>query len=361
LGARGLLNEKTNYFIQAEVASNLLTYDYLGNRERIIGLDHFSVTFNQFGYGRIRVGLFKAPGPEESYQGIINIDYIEFTDFIAREMMEVFVSGNRRSTPSAGTNQVIGTPVNHSEGFSAVRDWGVQLFDRIQRGKWEHSFSLMLGRGAGIASTSRSQNKVEQYYYFSSEYDLPGKKGPKKNGIKLYGWLHRGERVFSSDPLKQRFDRVRQGLGLHARGKFFSLSASQRFDIQLLMAKGMLFIAPGGLVKGGDLMFAAQEGNKSRAVSIDYGIFVSVHWELMARWDKHELLYRSDGVVWSNGDERHITTMTYGLQYHFSPKLRITANYIDRKVEAPNEPHPVVQNLISSVEERFALQLTWIY
>ena len=219
----------------------------------------------------------------------------------------------------------------------------------------------MLGRGAGIASTSRSQNALEQYYYLSSERELVGGRGPKKNGIKLYAWLQRGERVFASDPEKKSYDRLRYGLGLHARGKLFSLDQQQRVDVQLLMAKGMLFVSPVGAVKGGDLMFAAQSGNQSRAISIDYGIFISTHWEIMLRWDKHELLYRTDGRVWTQGDERHLNNWTYGVQYHVSPKLRFTANYIKREAKAPNESHPAVVDTLDSIGNRIAIQATWIY
>ena len=32
---------------------------------------------------------------------------------------------------------------------------------------------------------------------------------------------------------------------------------------------------------------------------------------LLIRWDKHELLNETDGIVWTEGDARDITTLTY--------------------------------------------------
>lgn len=358
---RNPVTEKMNYFLLFEFAPNLLTYSFLGEQERAVALDHVSITANHIPGARLRFGLFKTPGLEETYQGIVTQDYIEFTDFAAREMLERYASGNFRASVSGGVNGAIGTPVTQSQGFNGVRDWGLQVFDSFKQQGWDYSYALMLGRGAGIQERERSQDALEQYYYLSAEQDLPGGSGPRKHGIKYYAWLQQGERVFSSDPLHQVFDRKRYGVGIRAQGRLFGLSDIQRLDIALTYAEGMIFVSPAGAVKGGNLMFAAEDGNRSRALSIDYGYFLTPKLEVMARWDHHELLYRTDGVVWTDGDARDITGKTIGVQYHFSPKLRLTANFIDRNIDAPNENHPVVEDVIGSIGQRYALQLTWVY
>ena len=93
---------KMNYFVLTELAPNLLTYKFMGARERQIAPDHFSITANHISGARLRLGLFKTPGLEETYQGIVAQDYIEFTDFAARESLERFASGNTRASPSPG-------------------------------------------------------------------------------------------------------------------------------------------------------------------------------------------------------------------------------------------------------------------
>jgi len=56
---------KMNYFVLAEFAPDLLTYEFLGTRERLLGPDHFSITFNHIKGVRLRLGLFKTPGLEK--------------------------------------------------------------------------------------------------------------------------------------------------------------------------------------------------------------------------------------------------------------------------------------------------------
>jgi len=359
--ARNAFTEKMNYFVLAEFAPNLITYDFMGQREHAIVADHLSITANHIAGARLRFGLFKTPGLEETYQGIVAQDYIEFTDFAAREVLERFASGSSRASASVGTNGSIGTPTSKSSGFNGARDWGVQMFDSFKQDDWDYTYAFMLGRGTGISDSDRPQHPLEQYYYLSAEKDLPGGKGPWKHGTKYYSWLQNGVRVFESDPLQQEYDRKRYGVGMRSQGMLFGLNDRQRLDVEFMVADGMVFVGTAGGVKGGNLMYAAEDGNKSRAVSVDYGYFVTPHWEVMARWELHELLYATDGVIWTEGDQRNVNTMTYGLQYHFSPKLKLAFNYIDRKVTAPNEDFAVVQNVVDSIGDRYSFQLTWVY
>jgi len=359
---------KMNYFFLGEFAPNLLTYEFLGERERLMGLDHFSLTFNHIEGARVRIGLFKTPGLEETFQGIATQDYIEFTDFAAREIIERFADGNRRASPVGGTNGVIGTPTKIGSDVNAVRDWGVMVFDSFKIDSWDYSYSLMLGRGAGINQSDRPQDSLEQYYYLSAEQDLTGGKGARKHGVKYYLWYQDGEREFNTDPSATEYDRKRYGIGVRAQGKLFGLDARQRLDVALSYADGMIFVAPAGSVKGdastlvaGDLMFAAEEGNKSRALSIDYSYFITPKFETMLRYDQHELLYETNDSIWAEGDARDIQTLTFGAQYHLTPKMRFTFNYIDRNVDAPNTKHPAIENVINSVRDRYSIQFTYIY
>lgn len=90
-------------------------------------------------------------------------------------------------------------------------------------------------------------------------------------------------------------------------------------------------------------------------------IYLVLSMGLLIRWDKHELLNETDGIAWTEGDARDITTLTYGVQYHFARKMILAFNYIDREVTAPNENHAVVQDVVGSIKSRFSFQLTWIY
>lgn len=349
---------KTNYFVLTELAPNLLTYDAFGDRARAIAPDHFSITFNHIPGARLRTGLFKIPGPEESYQGVINIDYIEFTGFTATQVLERFATGNIRQSVSGGTNGATGIPVDKGYGFNGVRDWAVQLFDAFHSGPWEYSYAVTLGRGDDIHTVSVDHHQVERYLYLSAEYDIPGGKGPRKNGIKTYVWHQSGERRFESDPLGQTFDRIRYGVGVRALGPLFGLSKRQRLSAEWARAEGMIFVGPVGGVKGGALQFAEGEDNTATGMYVDYGYFLDAHWELAYRWSKNDVLDDTDDRIWTRGDRRVWYERTYGVTYHVNPGSRITFNYIHRDIDAPNEPHAVVQNVVGSVEDRVALQWT---
>jgi hypothetical protein len=360
--ARNEFTAKINYFTLVELAPNLMTYDPFGDRARAVAPDHFSLTFNHIKGARVRAGLFKTPGPEETFQAIHTFSYIEFTDFVGREILERFVSGN---APCPGcTNTAVGTPTKTGYGFNAVRDWGVQVFDAFRQNDWTLSYAAMLGRGEGIHETSDTDDNRELYLYGSAEYDLPGGKGPRKHGIKLFGWQQKGKRSFSTDTTHQEFDRIRKGAGFVALGNLFGGKYRHRISAEYMLAQGMIFIAPAGNVKGGNLMYATDKENEARGYYIDYGFFLDKHWEFDIRYDRDDLLHKQAANIGALA-ERQITATTVGVNYHVSPRQRFTANYIMRDAKAPNaQPGGLATNvpiIVDSLGDRLALQYTWIF
>lgn len=366
-------SKNINYFILTEWGNNLITYRPFGDRHELVSLTDLSVTLNYIPGARIRIGLFKTPGPEELFQAIHVYDYIEFTDFVAREILERFVTGNLAPAPKGGRPTAFttqGTPVNEGYGFNAGRDWGLQLFDRFKQGSWSLSYAAMIGNGDSISvSNLRFDNNLDYTFYLSSAYALTGGKGIFKHEIKTYAWYQGGVRNFSSDPENKTFDRKRYGFGIKALGELWGIK--QRFSAELNFADGMLFVSPLGGVAGNPLRFAAEEGNKSRGVSIDYGIYPHQYLQFYIRYDRHDLLYEQAGS-WTRQDERIIETITLGAQFIFTPKVRLTFNYLFRDAHAPHpseiysDPanavitHNVKQTL-KTLGDRIAVQFTWIF
>ncbi len=389
-GARGVFTgklrngftSKMNYFTLLEVAPNLLTYDPFGDRARAIALDHFSVTFNHIPGARIRAGLFKTPGPEEALQGVHTLDYIELTDFTGREVLERFVTGAAKPAGSPASPQ-LGTPRNTAYGINGVRDWGVQVFNSFVQERWDLSYAVMLGRGEAISETGGFNEPPELYLYASAEYQLPGGWGIRKHGVKLYSWYQQGERQFSSDPQHVEYDRTRYGIGTRLLAGIPDSIYKFRLGVELMQANGMIFFAPaGGVAQGnvdsGNLQIAAEEGNKSRGYTLDMGFYPNNKWQFDLRYHRHDLLYDTAPTV-NPGNERELTEITLGLNYHFSRKLRLTINYTFRDVEAPR-PYassgpggifPVkavadgitenVDKIVSTVDDRAGVQLTWLF
>ena len=145
----------------------------------------------------------------------------------------------------------------------------------------------------------------------------------------------------------------------------------------------MIFFAPaGGVADGkidnGNLQIAAEDGNKARGLTVDLGFLPNNKWQFDLRYHRHDLLYDTAATV-NPGNERELTEITLGLNYHFSRKLRLTVNYIFRDVEAPtsyasSDPggiFPVkavadgitknVKKIVSTVDDRAGVQLTWLF
>ena len=379
---RNRFTSKMNYFTLFEAAPNLLTYDPFGDRARTVALDHLSLTFNHLPGARIRAGLFKTPGPEEALQGVHTLDYIELTDFVAREVLERFVKGAAKPAGSPAS-PALGTPRNSAYGTNAVREWGVQVFDSFVQEDWDLSYAVMLGRGEAISETGGINETPELYLYASAEYRLPGGWGVKKHGVKMYGWYQRGERQFSSDPQDEEYDRVRYGIGTRLLAGIPGSAYKYRLAVELMQADGMIFFAPaGGVANGnvdnGNLQIAAEDDNKSRALTVDLGFLPNNKWQFDLRYHRHDLLYDTASTV-NPGNERELTDITLGLNYHFSRKLRLTINYIFRDVNAP-EPYassapggrfpikPVADGItenanriVNTVDDRAGIQLTWLF
>jgi hypothetical protein len=311
-------------------------------------------------------------------QAIHTFDYIEFTDFIAREVLERFVDGAARPVGSP-FSPTLGVPENEAYGFNGVRDWGIQVFDSFRRGKWDLSYAVMVGRGEGIHESSDSDGNKELYLYGSAEYNLPGGRGPRKNGVKLYAWHQSGEREFDSDPSGEEYDRIRYGIGVKALGKLFGSKYKHRIGIELMQGEGMIFVAPfGGVADGnlmnGNLVYAAEKGNKSRGITLDYGFYLNRHWQFDIRYDRHDLLYDTSSTV-NPGNERIFKATTLGVNYHFTPKMRLTFNYIFKDAEAPTAYVPMggfspmmaggatrnANTVVDTIDDRYALQFTWIF
>jgi hypothetical protein len=375
---RNRFSAKMNYFTLVEVAPNLMTYDPFGERARNIALDHFSLTFNHIPGARVRTGLFKTPGPEEALQGVHTLDYIEFTDFTGREVLERFVTGAEKPAGSPSSPSM-GEPANTAYGINAARDWGIQMFDAFNSKQWDLTYAVMLGRGEAIQEKNTTDDNLELYLYSSAEYDLAGGLGPAKNGLKFYGWYQNGKREFSTDPDNNEYDRKRYGVGSKLLGRFFASKYKYRLGVELMFADGMIFLAPaGGVANGnvsnGNLQIAAESGNKSRGATLDLGFYPNNKWQFDLRFHQHDLLYQTAASI-NPGNERVLTDTTLGLNYHFSRKLRLTFNYVFRNVKAPTPyssttgfpPTDVsagltsnVNTIVNTVEDRILLQLTWV-
>ncbi|MDT8404711.1 porin [Sulfuriflexus sp.] len=395
LGVRGRLSgplknsftAKINYFGMLALDDGLFNQNQFDTDRRPVSLDHASLTFNHIPGARVRVGLFKNPSSEEIFQGVNTIDFIEFSTFGATQVLENFYSGNTTligNNPAPAAGNAIGTPQRSAYGFSAARDWGIQVFDsfKVANKSWDLSYAVKVGRGESISRGSDSDNNKELYLYASAEKLLPGGRGPKKNGVKMYAWHQSGERQFYTDTTDKEFDRTRYGVGVKGLGKFFGSKYKQRFAAELAYAKGMIFLGPVAGVAGqtgngyvGTVQLATDDANKSRGLQFEYGFYLDKNWQFDIRWAREQRLYSvATGI--DPGNERELDETTLGVTYHFTPKTRLTFNYGFRDVKQPNDYSAAfnggnagatagannnVPIVIDSIGDRIGLQLTWVF
>ncbi len=362
--ARGhLVHDKINYFIALEAGENALNYlRFDGDRKHTVSVGNATLTFNYIPGVRVRAGLMKTPGPEEALQGIEAADYIGSTDFMNRQMNEVFLKGNSRSyAPIAGQGYA-GNISDSGYDQGVFRDWGVQFFDAFQKGPWTHTYAVMLGNGNGIHHPfTGNHGRPDVNLYWSSEHDLSGyepsslrelSQNPLKDGVKLYGWYQNGVRNFEIDAAgtKSRdFTRERYGVGIKALGYLFGEDYGRhRLGIELMKARGMVFVGQSGAIAYPNWagasgiashQIAAESGNTATGVTFDYGYYFNEHWSAGYRYSRANTLDNVDGV-WRDSDRRDRINQDIALSWRATPRLRLTLAYTFREWDAPNPVLP---------------------
>ncbi|MGD8785450.1 MAG: porin [Thioalkalispiraceae bacterium] len=348
IGVRGTgmpLDSKVNYFILAEFGNNGITH---GPDGKI--LSDASITLNHIQGMRIRAGLFKTPGFEEGLQAIHVFDYVNFTSVGNQLMLERFPApGNvfdiPDSTPNASMNA-------YSKPVGAFRDVGIQLFDTFGDQNFELSYAVMYGNGNGLNFTDNDDNK-DIYGYLSAEW-IYGGKGPRREGLKVFGWYQDGKRTNAFDNTLEQ-DRTRYGVGVKYLKKPFRVTA------EYLKGEGMIFQGqhrpgpnPPGTVNDFNGIYNDEEAD---GYYIDFGWYIpGTNWELDARYDTYTR--GENHQASAANDESTFDTITIGTQYHFNKKTRVNIEYADRDFESDTAP---VNANLEGVKGRFAVQLTHIF
>jgi len=349
IGVRGQgmpLDGNVNYFILAEFGNNGIT----NAQDGAAHLSDASITLNHIRGARIRVGLFKTPGPEEALQAIHVFDYINFTEVTNQLMLERFpgasdVAAIPSPTPNADAN-AFSTPVG------AFRDTGIQIFDTFKSGNWEHSYAVMYGNGNGLNVGDNDSNK-DLYLYWASELVFGGK-GPRREGLKVFAWNQDGKRTNIYDRTQEQ-DRTRSGVGFKYLKRPFRVSA------EYMQGEGMIFQGqhrPGPNPPGTITDFNGIWNNKKAdGYYLDFGWYIpGTDWELDARYDYYTRgeHHQASGP----NDETRFRTATLGVQYHINKKTRINMTYADRKFESDTA---AVEAQLEGVKSRTAIQLTHIF
>ena len=358
IGVRGVampLDQKINYFLLVELGNNGITEP----ENSVAKATDASVTFNHLKGARVRAGLFKYPGAEEGLQAIHVFDYINFTWVTAQMNLERHPNANYTPNipPQALPPEI---PFNGFErGVGAFRDVGVQVFDWFNVGNnWELSYAAMVGNGNGLNFSDNDDNK--DVYLYASVEKIFGGKGPRRQGLKFFGWSQSGVRTadLTNDATYNpvEYDRDRYGFGVKYLRKGWRATA------EYMVGDGMIWQAPHnpsfGIGPGQGN--PAAPGNGAFAEGMGYYVeggwrIPKTKWELDLRYDEYN---RLDGNLFQIDFKR----TTLGVQYFFNPRVRLALNYEMREGNAPNFPAGAGPNgNVDGIGDRIALQVTAIW
>lgn len=341
------ISNKIDYFIMAEFGNNGYTYS---NGSYTPRLTDASVTFNEIPGMRVRVGLFKTPGPEEVLQGIPDFDYINFTNVSAQLILNQFIG-------SAAAVQDLSPSGKPAPGYSvqaapinAGRDQGIQLFDWFNNGPWQFAYAAMVGNGAPLYYNAQS-NSTSYYGRLQESYIFHHSKGPHQAGVTAWVWSHLGHQALdvaapAGGYTRQNYTFKRYGIGAQYRSGFMTPGAL-RVTGELMRGTGWILSpavfsgaaagyngAPACGGPGGNPLCTETlyPGANNAAVGgyIETGFFVTKHWDLEARYDQYDRMTNNPGL------ERIFKTTTLGVQYYISPMARVTFNYAINRIDIPH-------------------------
>lgn len=338
LGARGKLGEEINYSLALDAGQNGVNY------YRDVMLTDASLTFNHIPGARIRAGLFKLPTSEEALLAVnSSYPYVYNSNAVLYMLVGLPVEANG-AVNTGGTSSA-----KLASGFSGFRDWGVQVYDWINRGAWEYSYAAMVSNGAPIESVNDTDTSKDVTLRLQASCLLGGQ-GPNREDVSAFVWRQSGSRLFGS----QNFGLVREGAGLkYLQGRY-------RASAEYLRGNGMI-------VGGQTPPFAGQ----SFAAGVNEqagGWYAEGGWRFLPQWEADLRYDYLDFMTRTAANEREFATTTLGLQYFISPAARAIFNYEWRNMKVTN-PAAIAagaardnaQTIAGELGNRLSLQLTWSF
>ena len=344
-GMHGRVEEgQLSYRLAAIAGENAIVRGLDGSYGGGVRLLDASLTLNLIPHARLRAGLFRQPLGDEAIDPQprhVNLSHV------TQQMVQ------ERWFESDGS--VNGDPNLDRGPVSAFRDVGVQVFDAIAAGNWEHTYALMLGQGSGVDPTLNHAG-IEKYVYWSSERIFAGK-GAQRDGLKLYAWGQFGHRHLDVGPTQaqQTFARRRAGVGASLRTGPWSVAA------EWINAHGMIYHGPdGGAIPGspsnsGALVAGYNVLPESAAHGwyVDGAYRIAQPLELRLRYD---VLNRGTD---NPNTEIRFQGVTVGGSYALAAKTLLVVDYQIRRYNAPRLSGASPTNvLLDGVDNRIGICLS---
>lgn len=336
-GARGTVLPDINYEFVGEYGANALTT--IPGENANVELAEGSITLNKIPGMRIRTGIFKVPGPEESLR--YAIEYVNFTQ--ATQFL-VNTQPYRKVSDVDGT-RFIAEP---RSGVRAFRDTGVQAFDAFRFGNLEYTYAVMAGNGNTLNKTDDNDKlslygRVQASYLFDDAHPMQR----TRSDATVFAWKQEDNLTF---------DDTDYSLNKFGFGTTFTKGRWQ-FNAEYMRADGMLYLSPLFSDQAGGTLFPSKH-NHAEGAYVDLGAFVGKNWLFGIRYDV--LSQRPEDKAL----EREFRTTTLAAQYYFSKKVRLAFNYEFRSYDYGKKSRMSAQDaanineIENAIGDRIAIQLT---
>ena len=343
LGMHGAISDSWAYSIRAITGNNIATR---GEHDNAVLLAEASMTWTLLPWMRVRVGRFKAPGPEEALAFAPPGHYINLTNVTGMLVQERFF-------PADGTDP---SDSNDYTICSCCRDSGIMLFDALKFGAWELTYAAMLAQGYGLGYSDPNPNP-ELYLYLAAERLFGVGRRMWRQGWKVFCWSQHGQRTLDlgAERLSSDFTRERYGVGTTV------LWRRWRLEAEFMYADGMIYMggsggAVPGTVSNNGLMVASYNVFPQDHA---YGWYVDGAYALIpglwgnVRYDV--VRFGTDTIA-----ERELESLTLGLEYFLTNALELKVNYEFRRGEARRQPSDSMTNLnMDEISDRYGVQLVW--
>ena len=415
IGIRGTMlpiNNDIDYFILTEWGQNGVTS---GGQNSSLGagpqLLDASVTLNQLSRGqdddnlhnlgaRIRVGQFLFSQTSESLSHStpgrrVHMFFPEATFFNAL---------GRRTFDNANGNFPGARPVD------AARDLGIEIFDFTEFGNanspYEFTYSLALGNGDTIGGGNQDNN-LKKYAWLSIGQLLDNTRGSRRHDWMLYAWWQNGDKAFNNDidndgipdnrpgpgnelsPVtgspqtcsapggiggggrlcrngnERDYEQTYLGYGFEYLDKPFKNAGQIRFNAEYQKQYGFTFdgaLSPSSAFTQGVL--------HQTTGGLNEGWYADIGYDIHGLWNgknRTTINLRYDEFDRNKNNTAravHMETTTFTAEYFFHKKARLTLSYQIRDWDTDDRvggPKAVGNQILSSIDDRIGLELTFIF
>lgn len=337
LGARGTVpntQRAVSWFVAVDAGRNAAT------RGLGINLLDASVSIHAVPAVRLRIGQFKLPTMDETLEANpVTADAIDFSPLVLQLMLEQPIKDGAFAGP-AFANRDIGVQAFNSHLLPPLPLVGEHL---------EVSWALMLSQGQAGGLDPDVHKDVTGRVMLSWVPNPASRFRPGREELSVFAWRLQGRRVVDDPAAVDAIatadvDRIRQGIGLHAR------LFGARARVEIVAADGVLFTGQNPAFDGQPLL--VDPTGTAMGFTVDIAAERLGPFELDARLEQLHR-YKAD-----DPRARVLRNVVIGAQYKWTENMKLMLSYAFRHVEVGAEGPADARIIADSIGDLVSAQVT---